>query len=105
MAPAGEGEKPEGAESIEAQGLVAMPAFFDPHVHLRQIGEEYKEDIETGTRAAAAGGFCGVVAMANTDPVTDEPEAVAAMREQADREASVPIGFVGTVTVGMRGRS
>ncbi len=103
LAPAGEGEKPEGAESIDAQGLVAMPAFFDPHVHLRQIGEEYKEDIETGTRAAAAGGFCGVVAMANTDPVTDEPEAVAAMREQADREASVPTGFVGTVTVGMRG--
>jgi dihydroorotase len=103
LAPAGEGEKPEGAESIEAEGLVAMPAFFDPHVHLRQIGQEYKEDIETGTRAAAAGGFCGVVAMANTDPVTDEPETIAAMHEQADREASVPTGFVGTVTVGMRG--
>lgn len=103
LAAPGEAELPEGAELIEAAGLVAMPAFFDPHVHLRQIGEEYKEDLETGTRAAAAGGFCGVVAMANTDPVTDEPETVAAMREQADREASVPTGFVGTVTVGMRG--
>ena len=103
LAPPGEGEAPAGAERIEADGLVAMPAFFDPHVHLRHIGQSHKEEVETGTRAAAAGGYCGLTAMANTDPPTDEPEVIAAMREQASRSAAVPTGFVATVTVGMRG--
>ena len=103
LAAAGKGEVPEGGERIEADGMVAMPAFFDPHVHLRHVGQSHKEEIETGTRAAAAGGYCGVVAMANTEPPTDEPEIVAAMREEASRDAAVPTGFVGTVTVGMRG--
>ncbi len=104
ITPSGEGELPPGGERIEAEGLLAVPAFFDPHVHLRDMSESYKEDVETGTRAAAAGGFCGVVAMANTDPVSDEPEAIAAMRNLASRSASVPTGFVGTVTAGMAGR-
>jgi len=56
----------DGAEQVDAEGLHAFPAFFDPHVHLRVPGQEHKEDIETGTRAAAAGGYCGVIAMANT---------------------------------------
>ncbi|HSI81433.1 MAG TPA: dihydroorotase, partial [Solirubrobacterales bacterium] len=47
-----------GAEVIDADGLHAFPAFFDPHVHLRVPGQEHREDVETGTRAAAAGGFC-----------------------------------------------
>ena len=100
----GAGEAPEGAEEIDAAGLHALPAFFDPHVHLRTPGQEYREDIETGTRAAAAGGFCGIAAMANTDPVVDEPEAITALRERAQAEAVVPTGFVGTVTKGMRGQ-
>jgi dihydroorotase len=104
IAAPGEGELPPGGERIEADGLLALPAFFDPHVHLRDMAQSYKEDVETGTRAAAAGGFCGVVAMANTDPVSDEPEAISAIREQASRSASVPTGFVGTVTAGMAGR-
>src|SRR5690606_2560290 len=62
-----------------------------------------KEDIETGTRAAAAGGFCGILAMANTDPPVDSPEAIQALRERARLEASVPVGFTATVTRGMRG--
>ena len=53
---------------VEAEGLHAFPAFFDPHVHLRTPGREDEEDIETGTRAAAAGGYCGILAMANTEP-------------------------------------
>ena len=77
----------DGAEVVEAEGLLAMPAFVDPHVHLRTPGHEYKEEIETGTRAAAAGGFCAVVAMANTDPIVDTAPDVAALRERADREA------------------
>lgn len=103
IAAAGEGEAPAGAEEIDATGLCALPAFFDPHVHLRTPGQEYREDLETGTRAAAAGGFCGIVAMANTDPVVDEPEAIVALRERAGAEAVVPTGFVATVTKGMRG--
>src|SRR5690242_6994737 len=53
-------------EVIDGEGLHAFPAFFDPHVHLRTPRQEHKEDIETGARSAAAGGFCGILAMANT---------------------------------------
>lgn len=103
IAEGGGAEAPAGAEEIEADGLHAFPAFFDPHVHLRSPGQEHKEDIETGTRAAAAGGFCGIVAMANTDPVVDDPAHVLALRERASSDAAVPTGFVATVTKGMRG--
>src|SRR5690606_36591350 len=95
--------KLEDAEVIEAEGLVAVPAFFDPHMHLRVPGREVKEDIETGTRAAAAGDYCGIIAMANTNPPVDTPGEVDSLRERARLDASVPVGFVGTVTRGMRG--
>ena len=103
VAEGGAAEAPAGAEEIDASGLHAFPAFFDPHVHVRSPGQEHKEDIETGTRAAAAGGYCGIIAMANTDPVVDDPAHVLALRERAQSEASVPTGFVATVTRGMRG--
>jgi dihydroorotase len=93
----------DGAEVVEAEGLHAFPAFFDPHVHLRTPGQEHKEDIETGTRAAAAGGFCGIVAMANTSPPVSTPADVEALRERARLDASVGVGFLATVTAGMRG--
>jgi dihydroorotase len=93
----------DGVEVVEAEGLHAFPAFFDPHVHLRTPGQEYKEDIETGTRAAAAGGYCGVIAMANTSPPVSTAADVEALRERARAEASVPVGFLATVTRGMRG--
>ena len=91
------------AEVIEAEGLALFPAFFDPHVHLRTPGQEDKEDIETGSRAAAAGGFCGVIAMANTVPPVDTAADVTALRERAREQAAVPTGFVATVTKGMAG--
>lgn len=97
------GAAPDGAELVEAAGLWAFPAFFDPHVHLRTPGREDAEDIETGTRAAAAGGCCGVLAMANTDPPVDSAEAVEALRDRARRDACVPVGFLACVTQGMRG--
>lgn len=103
IAEAGAGAAPDGAEEIDASGLHALPAFFDPHVHLRTPGQEYKEDLETGTRSAAAGGYCGIVAMANTDPVIDDPSTITALRERAEEQAVVPTGFVGTVTKGMKG--
>jgi dihydroorotase len=94
----------EGLESIDAEGLLALPAFFDPHVHLRVPGQEHKEDLETGTRAAAAGGYCGVLAMPNTDPPVDRAEAVHALRRRAEREASVPVGFLAAITRAMDGK-
>jgi dihydroorotase len=93
----------EGAEEIEAEGLHALPAFFDPHVHLRVPGHEHKEDVETGSRAAAAGGYCGILAMANTDPPVSTPADVEALREAARGAASVPVGFLATVTRAMQG--
>ncbi len=102
LAAPGEGSATD-AEVVEAEGLHAFPAFFDPHVHLRTPGQEHKEDVETGTRAAAAGGFCGILAMANTVPTVSEPADVAALREMARAGASVPTGFLATVTRGMRG--
>jgi dihydroorotase len=97
------GPIPEGAETIEAEGLHAFPAFFDPHVHLRTPGHEHKEDVATGTRAAAAGGYCGILAMANTSPPVSTAADVSALREQARADASVPVGFLATVTKGMAG--
>jgi dihydroorotase len=94
----------DSAETIDADGLHAFPAFFDPHVHLRTPGQEHEEDIETGTRAAAAGGFCGVLAMANTSPPVSTAADVAALRERARAEGSVPVGFLAAVTRDMAGR-
>ena len=102
LAAPGSAELPE-AELIEAKDLLVTPAFFDPHVHLRTPGREDEEDIETGTRAAAAGGYCGIVAMANTDPPVDNPAAVESLRERARAEAAIPTGFAATLTRGMRG--
>jgi dihydroorotase len=90
-------------EELDAEGLHAFPGFFDPHVHLRTPGQEHKEDIETGTRSAAAGGYCGIVAMANTVPPVDTAADITALRERARAEASIPTGFTATVTVGMKG--
>lgn len=98
------GSAPEnGAEVIDASGMHAFPAFFDPHVHLRVPGHEHKEDIETGTRSAAAGGFCGVIAMANTEPTVSTAADVEALREAARSSASIPVGFLATVTRAMEG--
>jgi dihydroorotase len=102
LAPPGEADATD-CEEVDAEGLHAFPAFFDPHVHLRTPGQEHKEDVETGTRAAAAGGYCGIIAMANTVPPVDDAAAVTALREQARGQASVPVGFTATVTVGMKG--
>jgi dihydroorotase len=100
------GEAPgiEGAEIVEGEGLLALPAFVDPHVHLRVPGQEHKEDLETGTRSAAAGGYCAVIAMANTSPPIDSAAVLGSVRDRAEREASIPVGFVANVTRGMAGQ-
>ena len=75
---------PNGHRVIEADGLVLAPGFVDPHVHLRTPGREDEETIASGTQAAAAGGFCAILAMPNTDPVVDS-SAVLADRAGAGR--------------------
>ncbi|MFI5025612.1 MAG: dihydroorotase [Solirubrobacterales bacterium] len=102
LAPPGEAAV-DDAEVVDAEGMHVFPAFFDPHVHLREPGGEDAEDIETGSRAAAAGGYCGILAMANTKPPVDSAADVTALRERAAAEASVPGGFLATVTMGMEG--
>ncbi|MGO9490627.1 MAG: dihydroorotase [Solirubrobacteraceae bacterium] len=94
----------EDEETLEGQGRLALlPAFFDPHVHLRTPGQEHKEDLETGTRAAAAGGYCGVIAMPNTDPVLDSAPLLGSVREAAARQARIPVGFLAAITRGLAG--
>ncbi|HSZ13954.1 MAG TPA: dihydroorotase [Solirubrobacteraceae bacterium] len=93
-----------GEERLDGGGrLRLLPAFFDPHVHLRTPGQEHKEDLASGTRAAAAGGFCGVIAMPNTDPVLDSAPLLRSLRDAAAREARVPVGFLPAITRGLAG--
>ena len=103
----GQGENPDGAESgccvIDARGCYVMPGLIDLHVHLRDPGQEYKEDIETGGRAAARGGFTTICCMANTSPAADSPETVAYIREKAARVSPVQVIPVGAVTKGLAG--
>jgi dihydroorotase len=94
----------EGVELVEGEGLSLFPGFVDPHVHLRTPGREDEEDLESGTRAAAAGGFCAILAMPNTDPVTDNAAVLRALQERASSEASIPVGFLAAITKGQAGR-
>ena len=93
----------DGLEVVAGEGKHLLPAFFDPHVHLRTPGQEHKEDLETGTRAAAAGGFAAVIAMPNTDPVLDSAPLLRSVRDAAAREARVPVGFLAAITRGLQG--
>jgi dihydroorotase len=88
---------------VDAGGLHALPAFVDPHVHLRTPGREDEEDVASGSRAAAAGGFCAILAMPNTDPVVDSAPVLRSLRERAAAEARVPTGFLAAITRGQLG--
>lgn len=93
----------EGVEVLDGRGRHLLPAFFDPHVHLRIPGQEHKEDLETGTRAAAAGGFAAIIAMPNTDPVIDSAPLLGSLRDSAARQARIPVGFLAAITRGLEG--
>jgi dihydroorotase len=86
-----------------ANGHVVAPAFVDPHVHLRTPGREDEETIATGTAAAAAGGFCAILAMPNTDPVVDSAAVLGALVERAQAEAVIPTGFLASISKGLAG--
>src|SRR5215467_1094503 len=90
---------------IDGEGRHVFPGFVDPHVHLRVPGQEHKEDLDSGTRAAAAGGFVAVVAMPNTDPVVENASILRSLREAARREARIPVGFLASVTRGLQGEA
>ncbi len=91
-------------EVIEGAGrLRLLPALFDPHVHLRTPGQEHKEDLQSGTRAAAAGGYGAVIAMPNTDPVLDSAPLLRSLRDAAAREACISVGFLPAITRNLEG--
>jgi dihydroorotase len=92
-------------EVVDGEGRHLFPGFVDPHVHLRVPGQEHKEDLDSGTRAAAAGGYVAVVAMPNTDPAVDSAPVLRSLREAARREARVPVGFLASVTRGLAGEA
>ena len=87
-----------GHRVFDAEGLVLAPAFVDPHVHLRTPGREDEEDLTSGTGAAAAGGYCAILAMPNTDPVVDSAAVLGALAERARSQAAIPIGFLAAIT-------
>jgi dihydroorotase len=93
----------KAAQVLEAKGCWVMPGLIDVHVHLREPGLEYKETIETGTRAAVAGGFTAVACMANTQPVNDSPYVTAFIREKAKATAACRVFPIGAVTKGLKG--
>jgi len=94
---------PSEVEKINARGLVVCPGLIDSHTHLREPGQSAKETIETGTRAAARGGFTSVVCMPNTNPAIDNPANVALIHEKATREAMVNVFITGAITKGIAG--
>lgn len=94
---------PPGAGIIDARGLVVSPGFVDLHSHLRTPGFEEKEDISSGTRAAAKGGFTTVLAMPNTDPPLDNISTITLLKELVEREGVIRVLPVGCITRGRKG--
>lgn len=92
------------ATVVDAAGLVVTPGLIDLHIHLREPGLEAKEDIISGTQAAAAGGFTTVACMPNTKPVVDNSIVISGLKERIGREAVVKVEVIGAVTKGQEGQ-
>ena len=92
-----------GHRVFDGENQLLVPAFVDPHVHLRTPGREDEETIESGTAAAAAGGYCAILAMPNTDPIVDDAEVLRGLIERAEHEARVPVGFMAAITKAQAG--
>jgi dihydroorotase len=94
----------DDVEVIEAAGCWVVPGFIDLHSHLREPGQEYKEDIATGGRAAVAGGFTAVACMANTQPVNDDPATTDFIIDRARQDSPARVYPVAAATKGLEGR-
>jgi dihydroorotase len=104
VAEVGPGLSRDGAEVVDCTGCWVGPGLVDPHVHLREPGQEWKEDIESGSRAAAAGGFTAVVAMPNTDPPIDAGHLARFVADRGRRVGLVDVIPAGCVTAGRAGQ-
>ena len=96
-------EIPPDTKVINCTGHVVCPGLIDLHVHFREPGQTAKENIATGSAAAAMGGFTSVVCMPNTTPTIDNPATVALIQDQAKREAVVNVYLTGTITLNIAG--
>ncbi|MBF0176368.1 MAG: dihydroorotase [Magnetococcales bacterium] len=98
-------DPPSGCHILPADGLVVAPGLVDMHVHLREPGYEFKETIASGTRTAAAGGVTSVAAMANTQPVMDDPSVVGYVLEKARAAGYANVFPIGALTRGLEGKT
>src|ERR1700686_803710 len=105
VGPAGKITTPQDAEVFDASGLIVAPGFIDLHVHLREPGQESSETIETGTRAAARGGFTAVGCMPNTKPVNDNASVTRFILDRAKVAGSVRVWPIGAASVGTKGEA
>ena len=94
-----------GHRVIDGDRLLLAPGFVDPHVHLRTPGREDEETIASGTAAAAAGGYCAILAMPNTDPVVDSASVLRSLAESAVEQGAIPVGFLAAISKGSEGGS
>lgn len=103
IAKIGTGIEERAERIIDAKGMHAFPGFVDAHCHLREPGQEYKEDIESGTKAAAKGGFTAVACMPNTTPVADNDAVIKFIVEKAAECGSTKVYPIGSITKGSNG--
>ncbi len=99
----GQGLSDDGADVIDASGLWVAPGFVDMHTHLREPGEEYKEDLASGGRAAVAGGFTAIACMANTHPVNDDPSVTKYILDRASKDSPARVHPIAAATRGLEG--